>query len=70
VHDLSKALYELAGDVGAPRALEALGMPRSGVDKAAELAMSNPYWNPRALERDALRGLLERAYAGLPPQAV
>jgi len=70
VHDLSKALYELAREVGAPRALEALGMPRSGVEKAAELAMSNPYWNPRALEQDALRGLLERAYAGLPPQAV
>jgi alcohol dehydrogenase class IV len=68
VEDLSRALYDLAGSVGAPRSLKALGMPEDGLAKAAELALWNPYWNPRPLALDAIRGLLERAYAGSPPQ--
>ena len=67
VEDLSRALYDLADRVGAPRSLKALGMPQDGLAKAAELALSNPYWNPRPLELDPIRGLLERAYAGSPP---
>lgn len=68
VPDLARALYDLAGRVGAPRALSAIGMPQEGVARAAELAMSNPYWNPRPLETHAIRALLERAFAGLAPQ--
>jgi maleylacetate reductase len=61
------ALYDLAGAVGAPRALRDLGMPEDGIDHAADLALSNPYWNPRPLEREAIRDLIARAYAGDPP---
>ena len=42
-------------------------MPESGIDKAADLAVTNPYWNPRPLERDAIRDLIARAFAGEPP---
>ena len=68
VENLPRALYDLADRVGAPRSLEALGMPEDGLAKAAELALSNPYWNPRPVELDAIRGLLDRAYAGSPPK--
>ena len=61
------ALYELAKRIGAKVALRDLGMPEDGIDKAAEMALANPYWNPRPLERAAIRELLARAYAGDPP---
>ncbi|TMQ10610.1 MAG: maleylacetate reductase [Deltaproteobacteria bacterium] len=61
------ALYHLADAVGAERSLAALGMPADGLDRAADLAVANPYWNPRPLERAAIRDLLERAFTGTPP---
>jgi alcohol dehydrogenase class IV len=53
--------------IGTPTALFQIGMPEEGIDKAVELALANPYWNPRPLERDGLRELIGRAYAGTPP---
>jgi maleylacetate reductase len=47
--------------------LRDLGMPASGLDRAAELAASSPYPNPRPLERKALREMLQRAYEGEAP---
>jgi alcohol dehydrogenase class IV len=67
--DAARALYDLAGRVGARRALKDLGMPEGGIDEAADRALANPYWNPRPLERGAIRRLIARAYAGEPPQA-
>jgi alcohol dehydrogenase class IV len=61
------ALYDLADAVAAERSLAALGMPADGLDRAADLAVANPYWNPRPLERAAIRDLLERAFTGTPP---
>jgi len=63
----ARGLYDLAGAVGAERSLAALGMPADGLDRAADLAVANPYWNPRPLERAAIRDLLARAFAGAPP---
>jgi maleylacetate reductase len=65
--DPSRALFDLAGRVGAPRSLKALGMPADGIDKATDLVLSSPYANPRRPERDAIRRLLQRAHSGLPP---
>jgi len=65
--DAATGLYELAGAVGARRSLAELGMPEGGIDRAADLAVQNPYWNPRPLERTALRELLARAFAGARP---
>jgi alcohol dehydrogenase class IV len=65
--DPALALYELAGNTGAPQALRDLGMKESDIDDAVRRAMSNPYWNPRALESDQLREALRRAWAGQPP---
>jgi maleylacetate reductase len=65
--DPARALYDLAGSLGAPRALRDLGMPESGIDWAADLALANPYWNPRPLEREALRACIAAAWAGDAP---
>jgi maleylacetate reductase len=63
----AEGLYALSRRLGAPASLRALGMLESGIDKAAEIALKTPYWNPRAIEREAIRGLIVRAWAGEPP---
>jgi maleylacetate reductase len=63
----AQGLYDLAGRVGARRALRDLGMPEGGIDQATDLAMANAYWNPRPLVRAAIRDLIARAWAGQPP---
>jgi alcohol dehydrogenase class IV len=67
--DPATSLFELAGRLGAPRALREIGMPQDGIDRASELALKNPYWNPRPLERGGIHGLIGRAWAGEPPQS-
>jgi maleylacetate reductase len=68
-NDPALALYELSQLIGAKRALKDIGMPETGIDVATDRALTNPYWNPRPLAREALRGLIARAYAGDPPRS-
>jgi maleylacetate reductase len=63
----AQGLYDLAQKLGAPLALKDIGMPEAGLDKAADIAVANPYPNPRKLERDAIRTLLDDAYHGRRP---
>jgi alcohol dehydrogenase class IV len=65
--DAATGLFELAGEVGVQRALRELGMREQDIDHAAGLAVTNPYWNPRPVEREAIRGLIARAWAGTAP---
>jgi len=65
--DAAGGLYELARALGVKLALKDIGMPREGIDKAADLAVKNPYWNPRPLDRAAIRDLVARAWVGEPP---
>jgi alcohol dehydrogenase class IV len=67
VKDAVGGLLELTQSLDIPHSLRELGMPQTGIDRAADLAMKNPYWNPRQIERDALRELIGRAWAGAPP---
>jgi alcohol dehydrogenase class IV len=60
-------LYDLARAQGAPCALRDIGMRSEDLDRAADLAAANPYWNPRPIERDAIRQLLQQAYDGVRP---
>ena len=69
--DAAQGLQALARDNGAPIALNDIGMKEADLDRAADLAVSNPYWNPRPFgpaERGAIRALLQRAYEGAPPR--
>ncbi|AGP52253.1 maleylacetate reductase [Streptomyces rapamycinicus] len=65
--DAASGLFDFAGRLGAPRALRDLGMPESGIEQAAELIVRDGYWNPRPVERTAVRALLTRAWAGGTP---
>ena len=63
-------LYDLAKENGAPVALRDIGMKESDLDRAADIAVSNPYWNPRPFgmaERNEIRALLQRAFEGIRP---
>lgn len=68
--DAPTALYDLARSLGAPVALKDLGMPEAGLDRAADLAVANPYWNPRPIKREAIRALLDDAFWGRRPGAM
>lgn len=62
-----RALYDFASAMGAPLALRDLGLAEADLDRAADIATQNPYWNPRPVERGALRQLLQNAWAGETP---
>ncbi|WP_456829925.1 maleylacetate reductase [Deinococcus sp. UYEF24] len=61
-------LYALSARLGNQPALRELGMPESGIERAADIALEKPYPNPAPLERGRVRDLLARAWAGSPPQ--
>jgi maleylacetate reductase len=42
-------------------------MAEADLDRAAEIATENPYWNPRPVERGPLRALLQAAWEGSAP---
>ena len=67
--DAPAGLFALNRKLGVPLALKDIGMPATGIDRAVELAMSSPYWNPRPIEEVPLRMLLENAYEGRAPDA-
>jgi alcohol dehydrogenase class IV len=68
VPDAALGLHDLARKLAAPMSLREIGMPESGIDLAADLAVKNPYWNPRGIERDAIHELIARAWRGDAPQ--
>ena len=59
------SLFALQRACKVPRALRDIGMPKDGVANAVAQAIANPYANPRRVEADALKSLLECAWAGL-----
>jgi len=65
--DGALAIRNLASKYGAPVSLQELGMQEQDIARAVELTVSNPYWNPRPLERSSLVALMARAFAGDPP---
>ena len=62
-------LYELNRELGVPRGLRDIGLKQTDLDHACEVALSNPYWNPRPVEGKPLRALLQRAWEGVRPVA-
>jgi maleylacetate reductase len=67
VADAPRGRFDLARRLGAPAGLGELGLKRTDLNRAADLAVATPYPNPRPVERDAIRALLENAFTGLPP---
>lgn len=67
--DAATGLHRMAQKLGVPTALRDLGLKESDLDRACEIALANPYWNPRPIEAGPLRALLQRAWEGLEPQS-
>lgn len=67
--DATKGLNLLLEKLQVKRALKDFGMEEGGIDKAADIAVSNQYPNPRSIERDPIRELIRRAWAGEPARA-
>jgi maleylacetate reductase len=65
--DAAQGVFDLARDHGAPTALKDIGVSATDLDVALDLALKNPYWNPRPVERTPLRALLEAAFEGRRP---
>ena len=67
--DAAEGLYDLAVRLDAPTSLRDIGLEASSLDRAADLAVASPYWNPRVVDRVGVRQLLEDAYWGARPSA-
>jgi alcohol dehydrogenase class IV len=67
--DAVMGLNALLDKLNVKRGLKDFGMKESDIDKAADIAVSKPYWNPREIEREAVRELIRRAWAGEPARA-
>jgi maleylacetate reductase len=65
----ARGLYDLAVSLGAPMSLASIGMSEDGLDRAAQLAVQNPYYNPRAVTLAGIRELLQNAFEGRRPAA-
>jgi maleylacetate reductase len=60
-------LWDFAKRIGAPMALKDLGLSEADLDRAADIATENPYWNPRPIDRQSIRALLQDAWEGSRP---
>lgn len=65
--DAARALHGLAQRLGLPKTLAEIGMPESGIDRAADMAVLNAYANPRPVDRASVRELIAAAYRGDAP---
>jgi maleylacetate reductase len=65
---MGEAIFDLVAACGGPTSLAGLGLTEADLDKAADLAVANPYFNPRPFNRADIRALLQQAYAGQRPQ--
>ena len=70
VTSAAEGLFDLAASLQAPLSLAALGMKRTDLDEAADIAVQNPYYNPRPVTREGVRALLQDAWEGRRPVAV
>jgi alcohol dehydrogenase class IV len=62
--DAAQGLYDLEVRIGAPTSLKQIGMPEDQLDRAAKIIIEHPYYNPRPVEYEGIRQLLENAYWG------
>jgi maleylacetate reductase len=66
--DAPRALWELAGRLGAPRSLAELGLAEADLAEVAARTAGQSYANPRPVTVDGVLALLRAAHTGGPPQ--
>jgi maleylacetate reductase len=65
--DSAVALWELAGQLGAPLTLRELGMRHEDIARVADEVVEHAYANPVPLERAAVEFVLDQAWSGAKP---
>lgn len=60
-------LWDFAKAIGAPLSLKEFGLSEADLDRAASIAVENPYWNPRPIDKTSIRSLLQDAFEGRRP---
>jgi len=60
----TQGLVDLARKLDSPNSLKSIGMRERDIERAADLAVQSPYWNPRPIDRSAIRDLIANAWAG------
>ena len=60
-------LWDFARSCGAPMCLADLGLTEADLDRAAAIAVENPYANPRPFGQADIRALLQAAWEGTRP---
>jgi maleylacetate reductase len=60
-------LWDFAKSIGAPLSLRDFGLSEADLDRAADIATENPYWNPRPIDGASIRALLQNAWEGVRP---
>ena len=65
--DAALGLLDLEIALGTPTKLSDIGMHYEDLDRAADLATRNPYYNPRGIDRTSIRKLLDDAFFGRRP---
>jgi len=67
VEDGPAGLYDLMQKVGMRRSLREFGLTEDDLERAADLAVTNPYYNPRPVTRVDILDMLKAAYEGARP---
>ncbi len=62
-----QGLWDFASEIGAPLRLRDLGLEEADLDRAAGIAVRNPYANPRPFGQGDIRDLLQAAWEGRRP---
>lgn len=62
--DAVKGMNLLLEKLQVKRALSDFGLKEKDLDRAAEIALEKSYWNPRPVEKEKVRELFRRAWAG------
>jgi len=57
-------IYQLTQRAATKRSLEEMGLSEADLDKASDLALQNPYYNPRPVTREGVREMLQAAFEG------
>ena len=65
--DAATGLFDLAARLRVPLALAKIGMRELDLERAADLAIQSPYYNPRPIELAGIRRLLDDAFHGRRP---
>ena len=60
-------LYELMRAVGRKASLAEMGLGPAEIERAAEIAVQNPYYNPRPVTREGVLEMLQAALEGRQP---